>query len=697
MQRKSNKKFSLKSGPLKSSGFKQMGSPMRQDEHQYPTDFNWERPSDYYQDLYRIQKTPQDFANWDKEDGKLSKKEMKAYQEYVQNQIKKYNDPKATKSMRNRAQLGDNTNILSPQQQKINKQRRIDNKPPRFVVHEGPDGFLYQATLNPDGTIKSLKQPGGGRRGMTNEQYYYKKYGPKHGADWRKAWQQDVANRELNAKNEAMWRDDIRTKYNLEGAPRFYMSDSANDWYKSQQAKGNYAYNYGRDYGMNEEDDNYHPGMSKLYMRGPDDLRKLEIFARNPALTDRQRATVRSMIDNYQHNNGIMLSFKDSDIESNYMQWDNPATEEIENIRRPAELGLDRGNWHRGGNPGSGGSTDPELTRMLINLTQTGNRNQNVTNPLQNIAKEDATEKVIINDLKVDKNNGGNDGEKNGDNNRGEDPSDSTLTNLSPTGNEEKLVPSNKKVEKGTFNQAFNNARNQGQAEFTWNGKKFHTRRADETPRAWADLMKVNQANHPGALMGDQPGPAGQTNFEDYAYLTNKIKDGSATPEEEDRYLETYAINYLTENQGVNAPGFKPMNMYKNQGELAFQQPGFQEDVDKGTGVDPVLATGGDPDKIEKVVSKETITPGNTEVDDDPIVFNEADMKGVDDDDDFVEEDADTDEELNILPSKEDTEAYGSSGQPQSVEREEYEPQSVETNNEPVDDSSSDDDDDDDE
>ena len=62
MERRSGRKFSLKSGSLKPSGFKQMGSPMNQNGN--PKDYQWQRPDGYRPDIYEITKTPMDFDGW---------------------------------------------------------------------------------------------------------------------------------------------------------------------------------------------------------------------------------------------------------------------------------------------------------------------------------------------------------------------------------------------------------------------------------------------------------------------------------------------------------------------------------------------------------------------------------------------------------------------------------------------------------
>ena len=45
------------------------------------------------------------------------------------------------------------------------------------------------------------------------------------------------------------------------------------------------------------------------------------------------------------------------------------------------------------------------------------------------------------------------------------------------------------------FGDAFKEARASGKAEFTWKGKRFHSRRADETKAQWRDKMKKIQDN----------------------------------------------------------------------------------------------------------------------------------------------------------------------------------------------------------
>ncbi len=58
----------------------------------------------------------------------------------------------------------------------------------------------------------------------------------------------------------------------------------------------------------------------------------------------------------------------------------------------------------------------------------------------------------------------------------------------------------------GNFGDAFKNAREEGLKEFEWNGQKYHTRRADETPEEWNEKFGGGDINEtPGALKGPQP------------------------------------------------------------------------------------------------------------------------------------------------------------------------------------------------
>ena len=52
-----------------------------------------------------------------------------------------------------------------------------------------------------------------------------------------------------------------------------------------------------------------------------------------------------------------------------------------------------------------------------------------------------------------------------------------------------------KRKKEGAFGDAFKEARAGGKSEFTWKGKRFHSRRADETDSQWKEKMKEITSN----------------------------------------------------------------------------------------------------------------------------------------------------------------------------------------------------------
>ena len=653
MARRSGKKFSLKSGPLKSSGFKQMGSPMNQIGGN-PKDYQWQRPEGYRPDIYEITKTPMDFDGWgpnDRKNGKLSRKERKAYEEYVANMKKKYNAD-TTKGRRNRAHQGDNTNILSDRQKKINASQARKNKPPRFMEHVGPDGFVYIATLNNDGTIKSLKQPGGSTSGLNQDQRDYMRHADDHGDNWKehadKLRAEDQAQKEL----EATWRDDIRTKHNTEGGPRFYMSDSAHQYHDKSGGKG---FDYGRhDTGLNEGDEGYHGGYSRVYFRGADDKRKLERLSRSKNLNDEQRQQLRNMLVNYNDNNGIYLNFKDDQIESNYMMYDDPSVSGSNPRRMAVEGNMMYGSFHRGGDGTTKGSTDPALTRMLVDLTQTGNRlpnnykagnqddnqNKNANAVMQNNTAVipgpavDPNKKQIQN-AKIDVNGNvieldgpdGNPIDTTG--NTDVDINNNVDVNANNTTTNTDLVEgtdSGRKHQEGSFGEAFKAARADGRADFPWRGQMYHTRQANESLEDWQN--KFNTTNQ-------APGP---------------------TPGGADPALTGDAEEY------IDVPGQPGIKVNAMTGEVVK----MDDLKNQGADAQSNMVKHSDKDSTTRLEQKT--------IDRIPTAYDDAKLPEIN---------------TNVEPiDYQDQDAYGASGEPQSVERDDYEPQSTQSDDDDDDDDS---------
>ena len=83
--------------------------------------------------------------------------------------------------------------------------------------------------------------------------------------------------------------------------------------------------------------------------------------------------------------------------------------------------------------------------------------------------------------------------------------------NLNPNAQRQQVNLQTNEDANVSFGEAFKNARaGEGydgvpQKTFTWKGKEYHSRRADETPDAWAKKFEVNLDEVPGAKLGPQP------------------------------------------------------------------------------------------------------------------------------------------------------------------------------------------------
>jgi len=529
MERRSGKKFSLKSGPLKPSGFKQMGSPMK--EH---NSTHWRTKDISHFDgkaVHPITGRPT------KKNGKIDPWEREMYNSHVRNmnnKAKKNRGSGETKDMRHHADQGNENFIFREKHHRANDKWMKKYGFPMYevLVHDGQSYIQKnKAVSSGDGWVKeasdlqSAGSPayGSPHSGMDRDEIDFMKNYLEHGDNWKQAAHDKREQEKQQKALEQSYQDDARLKYSGDdGGSRLYTSDEAIG-----------AYNWR---------DDITEGYSRVFFSGRDDAAKIQALAFNKKLPSQYKQQLLNLARDVENGRQVNISFKDSDIQSNYREWESVIPGDVDEDGNPRKYrtsgGLDRGTISYGFDKTSRGHTDKDLTRMLVGLVSTGNRMPNVAaqkdasdqiNNTQNAnlnfkPNQDPNRQPLKNATVTTDENGNtivtpiNTPDDVVDNtiNEGIEQEENIIDQKIVNGELQKTevkdpMDSGKDHEPGSFGEAFKNARSGDgfngvpQAKFFWNGKEYHTRQANETPEEWAEKFAVNLDAVPGAKVGPQP------------------------------------------------------------------------------------------------------------------------------------------------------------------------------------------------